>query len=171
MKTTDSALLGHVSAEALAAASLADLWTMCTQVLVGARVLGVLCGSAIGAGNPKLAGIYLQVSLVVLSFVSFFVFLCWWLTEQVWLLQGADPHLASMAGLYARVLAFSLPAQLVVSQIYQFFSAQKILSPEVHASSLALIFNLIFGMIFVLGIPSPVGMDMDFLHVRSLRHS
>jgi len=28
MKTTDSALLGHVSADALAAAALSDLWTM-----------------------------------------------------------------------------------------------------------------------------------------------
>jgi MATE family multidrug resistance protein len=155
MKTTDSALLGHVSAEALSAASLADLWTMCSQVFVDARVLGVLCGSAIGAGNPKLAGIYLQVSLVVLSSVLIFVFSCWWLTKQVWLIQGADPQLAGMAGHYARVLALSLPAQLVVTQIYQFFAAQKILTPEVNASSLALITNLLFGMCFVLGIPFP----------------
>ena len=32
MKTTDTALLGHVSARALSAAALSDLWTMCTGV-------------------------------------------------------------------------------------------------------------------------------------------
>ena len=83
MKTTDSALLGHVSAEALAAAALSDLWTMCTVVLINARVLGVLCGAAVGAGNPKLAGIYLQVSYYVLAYVVLFVFVCWYFTEQV----------------------------------------------------------------------------------------
>jgi hypothetical protein len=34
MKTTDSALLGHVSADALASAALSDLWTMCSGVLI-----------------------------------------------------------------------------------------------------------------------------------------
>lgn len=56
MKTTDSALLGHVSADALAAAALSDIWTMCTAVFIQGRVLGVLIGAAVGAGNPKLAG-------------------------------------------------------------------------------------------------------------------
>lgn len=51
MKTTDSALLGHVSADALAAAALSDLWTMVTGVLIQARVLSVLCGAAVGAGK------------------------------------------------------------------------------------------------------------------------
>ena len=42
MKTTDTALLGHVSADALAAAALSDLWTMCTAVLIQGRILSVL---------------------------------------------------------------------------------------------------------------------------------
>jgi hypothetical protein len=50
-KTTDSALLGHVSQQALAAASLSDLWTMTTQVLLSGRVLRVLVGGAIGSGT------------------------------------------------------------------------------------------------------------------------
>jgi Na+-driven multidrug efflux pump len=102
MKTTDSALLGHVSPDALAAAALSDLWTMCTQMLVQAPVLGVLIGAAVGAGNPKLGGIYLQVSIIVLSCVAIFVFICWNLTGLVWTWFGSDPKIASMAGYYAR---------------------------------------------------------------------
>ncbi|GKY92659.1 hypothetical protein MPSEU_000235900 [Mayamaea pseudoterrestris] len=119
MKTTDTALLGHVSAEALAAAALSDLWTMCSAVLLQGRILGLLCGAAIGAGNPKLAGIYLQVSYYVLAHVVIFVFIAWYMTEQ----------------------------------LQQFFSSQRIMHPEVNASSIALLLNLVLGLIFVLGIP------------------
>jgi multidrug resistance protein, MATE family len=155
MKTTDSALLGHVSSDALSAAALSDLWTMCTAVFIQARVLGVLCGAALGAGNPKLAGIYLQVSYFVLSGLCAFVFICWFFTENFWLLLGSDPKVSHMAGYYARVLALSLPGQLVFSQLSQFFSCQRIMYPEVNASSLALILNLVLGLVFVLGIPIP----------------
>jgi MATE family multidrug resistance protein len=155
MKTTDSALLGHVSAQALAAASLSDLWTMCTGVFMQARVLGVLCGAAVGAGNPKLAGVWLQVSLVVLSGIVVLVFLCWYLTEAFWLAFGEDPTVARMAGQYARVLAWSLPGQLGFAQLTQFFSSQRIMHPEVTASAAALLLNLALGLVFVLGIPVP----------------
>lgn len=155
MKTTDSALLGHSSADALAAAALSDLWTMCTAVFVQARVLGVLCGAAVGAGNPKLAGVYLQVSYYVLGMILILVFICWSLTEQIWLWQGSDPKIARMAGYYATVLAYSLPGQLAFSQLSQFFSSQRIMRPEVTSASIAMGLNLVLGLVFVLGIPIP----------------
>lgn len=155
MKTTDTALLGHVSADALAAAALSDLWTMCSAVLIQGRVLGVLCGAAVGAGNPKLAGIYLQVSYYILSFVCVFVFACWYLTEWIWDTFGSDPKIAHMAGYYAKVLAWSLPGQLAFSQLSQFFSSQRIMYPEVNAASVALIVNLVLGLVLVLGMLVP----------------
>jgi multidrug resistance protein, MATE family len=153
MKTTDSALLGHVSADALAASALSDLWTMCTFVFIQGRVLSILCGNAIGAGNPKLAGIYLQVSYYVLSWVLVFVIICWYCTERVWLMFGSDPKIASMAGYYARVLAWSLPGQMIYTQLSQFFQSQRIMHPEVNAAAIAMLANLIFGLYFVLGQP------------------
>jgi len=156
MKTTDTALLGHVSADALAAAALSDLWTMCTAVFIQARVLGILCGAAVGAGNPKLAGIYLQVSYYVLSFIVVLIFACWNVTEFLWTAFGSEKTIAHMAGYYAKVLAWSLPGQLAFAQLSQFFSAQRIMHPEVTASSVALGLNLLLGLVFVLGyIPIP----------------
>jgi hypothetical protein len=113
MKTTDTALLGHVSADALAAAALSDLWTMCTAVLIQGRVLGILVGGAMGAGNPKLGGIYLQVSLVVLSGVSVIVFIAWNCTEQVWVAFGSNADIAADAGYYARILSLSIPGMRI----------------------------------------------------------
>lgn len=155
MKTTDTALLGHVSADALSASALSDLWTMCTAILIQGRVLDILVGGAVGAGNPKLAGIYLQVAYFVISFVAIFVVICWNLTEQIWDAFGSDPAIAKMAGYYASVLSLSIPGQLAFTQLSQFFSAQRIMQPEVNASTTALFINLIFGLIFVLGIPFP----------------
>jgi multidrug resistance protein, MATE family len=155
MKTTDTALLGHVSGDALAAAALSDLWTMCTGILVQGGILSVLCGSAVGAGNPKLAGIYLQVSYFVLAGLGVLVMISWWFTEKVWLAFGSDPEIAHMAGFYAQVLAWSIPGQLIFSQLSQFFQAQRIMHPEVNSSMVALFLNLTLGLVFVLGIPIP----------------
>ena len=49
MKSTDTALLGHTSGDALSAAALSDLYTMCTAVLIQGRVLGILVGQTSGA--------------------------------------------------------------------------------------------------------------------------
>lgn len=155
MKTTDTAILGHVSANALSAAALSDLWTMCTAMLVQGRVLDILVGGAVGAGNPRLAGVYLQVAYLVISSVALVVIICWNLTELVWTKFGSDPEIASMAGYYASVLSISIPGQILFGQLSQFFSAQRIMHPEVNSSTLSLVCNLVFGLIFVLGIPIP----------------
>ncbi|KAG7338049.1 MATE efflux family protein [Nitzschia inconspicua] len=155
MKTTDTALLGHVSANALSAAALSDLWTMCSAMLVQGRILDILVGGAVGAGNPRLAGIYLQVAYVVISCVAVLVILCWNLTELVWIKFGTDPEIAKMAGYYASVLSISIPGQIIFGQLSQFFSAQRIMHPEVNSSTLSLCCNMLFGLIFVLGIPIP----------------
>ena len=155
MKTTDTALLGHVSAQALAAAALSDLWTMTSLVFINGRVLGIFVAQAVGAGNPKLGGIYLQVSYFVLSILAVFVFIAWNVTELVWTYFGSDPQTAYDAGYYARVLSFSIPGLVAFGQLAQFFSAQRIMYPEVNSSAVAMVLNLVFGLIFVLGIPIP----------------
>jgi hypothetical protein len=47
MKVTDSAVLGHVSTQALAAASLSDLYTTSTSFLISGGILTTLCGQGV----------------------------------------------------------------------------------------------------------------------------
>ena len=155
MKTTDTSLLGHVGAEALSASALSDLWTMCSGVLVNGRILRVLVGQSVGAGNPKLAGVYLQVSYFILSLLSVPVIACWLSTKFVWRALGQGDEITADAGYYATVLAVSIPGQIAYSQLSQFFSSQRIMHPEVIASSSALGLNMMFGLIFVLGVGIP----------------
>jgi len=155
MKATDTALLGHVSSEALSAAALSDLWTMCTGVLVRGGILRILCAQAIGAGNPKLAGIYLQISYILLFIISIFVIASWFLTDKVWIAFGESAEICKQAGYYAKVLSLSLPVQVAFGQLSQFFSSQRIMYPEVTTSTVALGLNLILGLVLVLGVPMP----------------
>ncbi len=101
------------------------------------------------------SGIYLQVSYVVLFSLSFIVFIAWNLTEQVWLWFGSDPEISHMAGYYAKVLSLSIPGTIAFGQLSQYFSAQRIMHPEVNASAMGLLANLLLGLIFVLGWPIP----------------
>ena len=155
MKTVDTALLGHVSGAALSAAALSDLWTSCTYVFIQGRALSILVAQATGANNYSLALIYLRISYSILAMMSIFVMISWLFTEKVWLLMGQSTEMSANAGYYSYVFIFAIPAQLGLSQLSQFLSAQRIMKPEVIVSSMALICNLILGMEFVLGIPLP----------------
>jgi len=124
---------------------------MTTGPLLNGRILGVLIGGAVGAGNPKLAGIYLQVSYLVLFAISLIVFLAWHLTEQVWLWFGSDPEISEMAGYYAKALSFAIPGIVAFGQLSQYFTAQRIMHPAVSSTAVGLFANVLFGLIFVLG--------------------
>lgn len=128
---------------------------MTSQVLLNGRILGVLVGGAIGAGNNMLAGVYLQVSYVVLFSVSIIVIVAWSLTERVWLWYGSDEEIAHMAGFYSTALSTAIPGIVAFNQLAQFFSAQRIMHPEVNTAAFGLSANLLFGLILVLGMGIP----------------
>eukprot|EP00035_Acanthoeca_spectabilis_P006906 m.130486 g.130486 ORF g.130486 m.130486 type:complete len:494 (-) comp13713_c0_seq8:102-1583(-) len=154
MKTTDTALLGHSGTKYLEASALSDLWTSSTGVFIQGRVLGMFVGNALAA-NPKKGGEWLQVSLVVLSFIAIPVMTLWMLTYLVMFHLFKEKELAWDAWYYAAVLSACIPARIAFSQITQFFSAQRQMSPAVVCSVFGMIVNLIAGLILVLGIPVP----------------
>ncbi|GLD99642.1 hypothetical protein PINS_up008368 [Pythium insidiosum] len=63
LTSIDSAFLGHLGTSALAASSLAGVWTNVplSAVWAGASALITLCGQAWGARNGELTGIWLQM--------------------------------------------------------------------------------------------------------------
>lgn len=155
MKTTDTALLGHVSGEALSAAALSDLWTMCWGVFIQGGALSILVGQCVGADNLNLAFVYLRISYFVLGLTSIGVMVSWCYTEQIWVMLGQSRDIAKDAGYYSSVFVISIPAQLAFGQMSQFLSAQRIMQPEVTTSMIALGVNLLLGCIFVLGFSIP----------------
>ena len=155
MKSTDTALLGHTGGDALSAAALSDLYTMCTAVLIQGRVLGILVGQTSGADNHRLAAVYLRISCAVLSVLAVPVAISWAYTERIWVWMGQPGDVAGMAGYYSWVFTFAIPAQMVYSQVSQYLTARRVMRPEVVTSSAGLAANLVLGLVLVLGWPVP----------------
>jgi len=139
LNITDTAVVGHLGTQYLIASALADLWVSSTRVLVQGSVLGYFCGRAIGSGDKRAAGAWLQVSLVVLSPVALLVGAAWLCTGP--LLEegfGVRGDQAGRAGYYAGVLALSIPAQVGLSQLSQYYQAQEVTGPSLKAGLAAI---------------------------------
>lgn len=110
MAATDSAMVGHLNTKEhsagayLAAAALAD---MCTSVLIVPplafnSVLNPLCAQAKGANEPKMAGVWLQLSIVFMTIMSVpFVALFFYVGDMLRIL-GFSEEVCSLAGHYAK---------------------------------------------------------------------
>mmetsp|Transcript_53327 Transcript_53327/g.126066 ORF Transcript_53327/g.126066 Transcript_53327/m.126066 type:complete len:442 (+) Transcript_53327:30-1355(+) len=153
IKVTDTALLGHVGTDVLAASAIADLWMSSTGVFTMGGILSTFVGNAVGAGNKKMGGVWLQVSLIVVGSVTIPVMILWFLTEPVTRGFGVEGSMAADAGFFATILALCLPARTAFGQATQFFSAQKIIRPNAYVTGFGATFNLVSGLILVLGIP------------------
>ncbi|EOD36621.1 hypothetical protein EMIHUDRAFT_440504 [Emiliania huxleyi CCMP1516] len=173
MKVTDTALLGHVGTHALAAASLSDLWTMASGVLIQGRVLGIFVGNAVGAAKAgtapwQLAGEWLQVSVAVLGVISCFVMGLWAATGPVLRLTRADAALIPDASYFSLVLLACIPARVLFSQLQQYLSAQRIVKPAAAVALVGLAANLLLGYLLVLGVPTgPSRFGTASRHARS----
>lgn len=155
MKTTDTALLGHVGTHYLSAAAVSDLWTSATGVFIEGRILTSFCAQALGANNPKLAGVWLQVSVLVLGVFAIPVLLLSMLTPWVLRGFGVADALAWDATKYAWILATCIPVRVIFIQLEQYFQAQSTLYPGVIVSTTVMACNLVLGLVLVLGVGIP----------------
>eukprot|EP00939_MAST-03C_sp_MAST-3C-sp1_P001878 g1878.t1 len=101
----------------------------------------------------KLVGIWANVGFVVLSCIGILVAVTWFLTSPVLGLFGVESSLRAKAAYFAVVLASCIPARTSASCISQFFQSQNIMHPSVFAGVVAMLCNLILGVVLVLGIP------------------
>ena len=155
----------------LDAQALQSLWTSSTGAFLTGRVLNVFGSQAYGAKSFHLVGVWMQVGTFVLSIIVAIIMVFWAATGLVLLLgqhwSHADPEKLGLvwpAWYYALVLATCLPARMLCGVLNQFLQCQSIMYPSVVASIVAMICNLGFGLVFVLGIPfnpNPAGTPRD----------
>jgi MATE family multidrug resistance protein len=173
MGVTDLAVVGHLGSEYLAAASLSLVWQTVTSAFVlrgFAVAVNTLGGQALGAGHPKLAGMWLQVALVGVSIVMAPIALSWWFTEdvrcasrqprrrladgraQVLLAAGLGARVSHLAGVFSRWSAFyALPsAWFPVAQA--FFRCQGVVAPALVVNAVFLFVNALLNLVLVRGL-------------------
>jgi len=153
IQTTNTALVGHVSAESLAAVAVSELWMSSTGVILMGGVLGIFVGNAVGAGNARLAHIWIQVSLAVLIPLTVLIMGLWVLTGPILSMFGVNHELLYDAGYFGAVMSLALPARTVMGQISEFLGGHQLVKPEAMISLLTASINLVAGLFFVLGVP------------------
>jgi len=161
MASTDSAFVGHINdgvytAEIyLAAAVLSDMCigVFITPPLAFNQVLNSLVGQAMGSGNPKMAGIWLQQSMfwLALSMLPFLIPMFY--VEDVLLALDFSKDVAKVAGTYAKYnIVWPIPNGLYQCMRF-YFQAQGKPRPAMYNNIVFLFVNALLNWIFVYGGP------------------
>jgi multidrug resistance protein, MATE family len=135
----DTAMVGRVSVEAMAALALANVWIH--AILMFGH--GVICGldpivtQAHGARDGERAGLALQHGSVWALLISVPAALCLVFTDRVLIAFGQQPEIAAVAADFARVQIPSLPFFFVSSALRQYLQGREIVRPALYVMLLA----------------------------------
>lgn len=161
MASTDSAFVGHLNdnfhtAETyLAAAVLSDMviGVCITPPLAFNQVLNALVGQAMGSGQPRMAGVWLQQSVFWLVTTMLPCLVGLFHVQRILILLGFPEEIAHVAGTYAKYnLLWPIP-----NGVYQcmrfYFQAAGLPRPAMYNNILFLGINALLNWIFVFGGP------------------
>ncbi|KAI8098278.1 mate-domain-containing protein [Gilbertella persicaria] len=104
-RVVDVWFLGKIGAEAMAVASLGNLFTMVTGLSIGYGVLTEAIDTLVaqaftGASNPHTVGAILQRGLVIMYLFGLGISILWAFSDKILLAMGQSPELAEMAHKY-----------------------------------------------------------------------
>merc|ERR1719265_3008062 len=161
MASVDSAFVGHITDGAhsagtyLAAAGLSDMVTSLLIIppLAFNQSLNALVGQAMGSGNKKMAGTWLQLSIFWLTVTYAPVLVSFFFVSDMLRLLGFSPELCALAGSYARFNVF-WPIPNGWYQCMRFYmQAQGVTRPAMFNNMIFLAVNVLLNWIFVFGGP------------------
>lgn len=163
LTSIDSAFLGHLGTSSLAASSLATTWTSVplNGVWAGASALITLCGQAWGAKNGELAGIWLQMGLIVVTALMVPVFIWYWCVGYVLELSTDDEEVIRLGVRFARILSFSIWPALVYACVRLYFQAMGIMAPTTVVGTLSIGVALVANSWLIYGCFGWAGMGFD----------
>merc|ERR1719460_859327 len=161
MASVDSAFVGHIPSDAahpgqyLAACVLADMSVslLILPPLAFNQSLNALVSQAVGSGNKKQAGVWLQASLFWLTVTYIPVLVAFFYVEDILLLLRFDANIAKLGGSYAKWNVF-WPIPNGWYQCMRFyFQAQGKPRPAMYNNLMFLFINVFLNWLFVFGGP------------------
>jgi len=161
MASTDSAFVGHIHDALhtpetyLAAAVVSDMiLSICIcPPLAFNQVLNALVGQAMGSGNPKMAGIWLQQSMFWLTVTMLPCLTGLFYVEPILLFMGFPANICTVAGTYARYnIVWPIPNGLYQCMRF-YFQAQGMPLPATYNNIAFLFINGALNWLFVFGGP------------------
>jgi MATE family multidrug resistance protein len=161
MASVDSAFVGHIPSDDahpgqyLAACVLADMSVslLILPPLAFNQSLNALVSQAVGSGNKKQAGVWLQLSLFWLTVTYIPVLVAFFFVEDILTMLRFDKNICELGGLYAKWNVF-WPIPNGWYQCMRFyFQAQGKPRPAMYNNLMFLFINVLLNWIFVFGGP------------------
>ncbi|GBG34862.1 Multidrug and toxin extrusion protein 1 [Hondaea fermentalgiana] len=148
---TDTAFLGHLGKKELTAASFGNTWNQFLSNIVFAPgyALNSLGSQAIGAGNPKLAGVWLQLAIFITTIMCIPVLAGYLLTKPVVALMVNSDGVPELAQEFNNVSMLVLWPMVMYMIIRQYFQSMQIVTPAMVVSGLTVGVNYAMNYVFV----------------------
>ncbi|NNL68031.1 MAG: MATE family efflux transporter [Myxococcales bacterium] len=153
MGIVDTAMLGRVDVDSLAAASLANAWVYFTLISCNGLLMGMdpIVSHAHGRGDGRTAAITLQRGLVLAALLSVAVTALWGLTGPVFALLRQEPHLVEAAHRYVVVQMPSVVCFLAFTAFRQQLQGRELMRPAMWATLVANLSNAFLNWVLIFG--------------------
>ncbi len=153
MGVVDILMVGHVSVNAIGAASLGRLWVFGTLLFGLGVVFGLdpLVTQAHGAGDTRRLAVATQRGAVLALVLGLPLGVLWLFTGRVLLLLGQSGDLARLAQTYVTVQIPSIPAILLFTVIRQYLQGRAIMRPAMWTAILANGVNVLLNWVLIFG--------------------
>jgi len=154
MYNIDTAFLGHLGTAQLAGTAMASLVANLVSTFLYAPAYGLnsLCAQAIGAGNPKLAGNWLQLSLAVSAVMLIPSFILLFFVKYLVSPFEHDENVLHYASLFGRYSTCFLVPTFIYMAIRQYFQSLQIVHPATIVSLLSVAMNVFLNQILIYGL-------------------
>lgn len=153
MGVVDTMMLGHVSAEALAAGALGHIVSICL-LMFGTGVLWALdplISQAHGAGDARAVGLHLQRGVVMAGLLTVPFAAALWDVQGFLSFLRQQPEVIGDGAAYARAIIPGIPAFLLFVTLRQTLQAMSIVRPAAIAMIFGNVANVVGNYILIFG--------------------
>ncbi|KAM0274596.1 hypothetical protein ACHAPA_000698 [Fusarium lateritium] len=167
--------VGRIGKLELGAVSLANMTAAitCLAPFQGlATSLDTLCAQAYGSGHKHLVGLQVQRMTCFLFVLGFPVALLWWFSEGIIRAIVPEPESARLAGIYLRVMIFSIPGFILFEGGKRFTQAQGLFRATTYVLLIVAPFNVFLSWLLVwklqwgfIGAPTAVAISTNLLPI------
>lgn len=144
--------VGHLGKRELGAVSLASMSASITGYAVYqglATSLDTLCAQAYGSGKKKLVGLQMQRMVIFLWTVTIPIALLWFFADKILMKIVPDQDVASLAGLYLKVLVLGAPGYACFESGKRYMQAQGLFSASLYVLLICAPLNGFMNWLFV----------------------
>lgn len=144
--------VGHLGKRELGAVSLASMSVNITGYAVYqglATSLDTLCAQAYGSGKKKLVGLQMQRMVIFLWTCTIPIALLWFFADRILMKIVPDQEVASLAGLYIKVVILGAPGYACFESGKRFMQAQGLFSASLYILLICAPLNAFMNWLFV----------------------